>query len=854
MTALAGTSRCVWSASGDQSVRGWDPDSGQLLHVLTGHNSWVRCVLVVDEFVWSGADDASIKIWHQQTGRLENDLRGHTAAVHCLLRVGLQVFSGGADKVIRVWAAQGGRLLKELRGHESWVNCLLLREPFVWSGSSDRSIRLWNAASGACYKVLRGHTGWVWCMAGVGPDRVWSGSGDKSVRVWRDLGANEDGVDIEQLHTQVQQRVVRASVPSTGSKTAPAAATTVPTDDVRPRRTLAKHRRRPVAREPPVEIDNGDDSNDEAASDGGGFANHSWLADRRRNRRSPRDDAGMHALRAELSALRQMLPMATPHTAPHVQPAPTPFVPVFAPQAPTPQVQQPYQHMPGPVYAVQQPSHHLFTNGNGVPPQSLGNGIGHAHREPIAVSDDTDTLLQRKRELVAVEALLRSRKAEALELERQMLAAEEKQQAQQIAQTQTVQQPQPQQQQPQPQQQQHQPIDNDIDHDDKELELLRSRLTTAEEKLADSQAEQRRRGEASDALQRELDSARRREQDLQRDLSASQAAQRQLSVARDEQALRIDQLHNDLTASEARCTRAEQALVRAEQALARAEQALADSQRANNQQAASVDRHAAADRAAVDERVAGLVAQVGELERVVALRESSLGAARESVLEARDRVASLEADLLLSERHVAAAQQRAADDAAVFEQRIQVAESRSRDLAQQLNEHTQRAEAVEESHRVLAAAFSETVATQRELERQIELLVPLEAEVELLRSKLDSLRLVAHTVGTDGAPSSHSLSRSLPLAAAVANTPAPATRASVVRSRQRAEVGREQMLELSARLKTLVQHAVSSSSVAIAPVPRPAEVASSDDATRRADAVRIERLKQARVKLFGGSS
>ena len=44
VTALAGCAERVWSASGDGSVRGWAPESGQLLRVLTGHEGWVRTV------------------------------------------------------------------------------------------------------------------------------------------------------------------------------------------------------------------------------------------------------------------------------------------------------------------------------------------------------------------------------------------------------------------------------------------------------------------------------------------------------------------------------------------------------------------------------------------------------------------------------------------------------------------------------------------------------------------------------------------------------------------------------------------------------------------------------------------
>ena len=185
-------------------MRCWDADSGQLLHVLAGE-SWLRCVLTVDERVWTGADDAAIRVYNQRSGRLELDLRGHRGAVHCLCIVGREVWSGGADRAIRVWAAHGGRALRELHGHAGWVNDLLLREPHVWSASVDRTVRVWNAvipnnhkhfknktitfnvcdhsqASGNCYRVLHGHVGWVSCLLGVGRDRVWSGGSRPKMR------------------------------------------------------------------------------------------------------------------------------------------------------------------------------------------------------------------------------------------------------------------------------------------------------------------------------------------------------------------------------------------------------------------------------------------------------------------------------------------------------------------------------------------------------------------------------------------------------------------------------------------------------------------------------------------------
>jgi hypothetical protein len=798
VTALAGSSLYVWSASGDQSVRAWDPETGQLQHVLTGHNCWVRCVLAVDEFVWSGGDDASIKVWHQQSGRLELDLRGHTAAVHCLLRVGLHVWSGGADKVIRIWAAQGGRLVKELRGHESWINALVLREPFVWSASSDRTIRLWNAASGACFKVLRGHTGWVWSLAGVGPERVWSGSGDKTIRVWRDFGVDSSGPTNGDFHAR-PQTLLRAAPATTAPKKSAVAATA-------PATTATRARSRPVVRRRAEKIDDddddGDDNNnvderkDDFSDDEGtlsdSFANHSWLADRRRRRTPPRtrgESAGMHALRTELSALRQQLippPPPNVHSTPFMEPAAA-----YAPGTIYAQPVPPQQYSMPPVFAVP-PAQHLFNGHHAAQYYAPQAPAPEPVRQPTLIERDASTrdgdlLAQRKRELAVIESTLLARREEARELELQLLQDAEREQVKAAPQPAPVPVPQ----QPAPQPQEAQP---------EQVELLRTEKRQLQHEMQLAHDENRRLGEQVLSGQRQCG-----------ELTALvEQLRAQLALADRERSAQANEL---------RALRDSAKDTRAADELKSLVQQLRDELAAGEQERGSL-RDSLRDVRSADDRKDK---QIEDLQRALSAREASLSAARESVAAARERISTLEAELVLTERHVAAAQQRAADDSVVFEQRIAAAEARARELASKLDEHTHRAAAVEEAHRVLSAAFADAVAQQRELEAEVEKYAPLEAEVEMLRSKLDALRQVAHTVRDGGN----------------GRTPLPAR--SQAHTRQRG--GDDEHDLMASRLKLLLRSAAAS----------PAAVRSSQrgnsEAVRQADAARVERLNAAKAKL-----
>ncbi|MHA7841427.1 MAG: hypothetical protein ACX932_06135, partial [Gammaproteobacteria bacterium] len=102
----------VVSGSWDNTLRHWDPQTGQCLNTWTGHTSTVWDVTVLpDGTVVSGSRDNTLRHWDPKTGQCLNTWRGHTSYVFAVtvLPDG-SVVSGGWDNTLRQWPRVGPTL------------------------------------------------------------------------------------------------------------------------------------------------------------------------------------------------------------------------------------------------------------------------------------------------------------------------------------------------------------------------------------------------------------------------------------------------------------------------------------------------------------------------------------------------------------------------------------------------------------------------------------------------------------------------------------------------------------------------------------------------------------------------
>ncbi|MDP2439351.1 MAG: WD40 repeat domain-containing protein [archaeon] len=237
------------TASYDATMRVWAVPSGELLHVLQGHDDILMAVSATPDgsTLLSASTDLTVRAWGLRDGRQLLRM-GHTAMCLALASSpdGRRALSAGADGLVRVFDVQSGAQLAAMEGHLGWVRCVAcaadgltavsgggdgalrlwcLREyrqlrametgalvislalhpddATLLSGGSDLLVRLYALATGALLRTWAGHGGWVRSLSCT-PDgaSVVSSSGDQTLRLWR----FPEGVQQLQMGFTEQQR------------------------------------------------------------------------------------------------------------------------------------------------------------------------------------------------------------------------------------------------------------------------------------------------------------------------------------------------------------------------------------------------------------------------------------------------------------------------------------------------------------------------------------------------------------------------------------------------------------------------------------------------------------------------
>jgi WD40 repeat protein len=190
------------SGSSDCTIRLWDTQTGQTLHILKGHSGSVDCV------VWSpdgqrlascSQDEKLICLWDTQTGQpLHHPLPGRRNTLRhwsvAWSPDGHVLASGSSGGSFDLWDIQTGQIQRTLNGHKKDVIDVAWSPDgrILASGSNDCTVRLWDTKTRKPLHILTSHTGEVKSVAWSLDGRLLaSGSGDRTICLWDPLSGRQ---------------------------------------------------------------------------------------------------------------------------------------------------------------------------------------------------------------------------------------------------------------------------------------------------------------------------------------------------------------------------------------------------------------------------------------------------------------------------------------------------------------------------------------------------------------------------------------------------------------------------------------------------------------------------------------
>jgi WD40 repeat protein len=185
------------SASGDKTLRLWNPASGTCLAVLKDHADSVQGLAVSPDGsrICSTGVDRSIKVWDARTGRplftFSGRAHADTATALQFSPDGTRLMSAGADRVVRLWSVgtdpDSTRVWKQLTEHGGPVHAASFSPDGLWiaTASADKTVAVHNGPGGGWLRTLTGASDWAYCLA-FSPDstRVAAGTYDGDVLEW----------------------------------------------------------------------------------------------------------------------------------------------------------------------------------------------------------------------------------------------------------------------------------------------------------------------------------------------------------------------------------------------------------------------------------------------------------------------------------------------------------------------------------------------------------------------------------------------------------------------------------------------------------------------------------------------
>ncbi|MGI8837561.1 MAG: caspase family protein [Pyrinomonadaceae bacterium] len=177
----------------NDTIKIWDPVTGQLVRSLTGRNSGQSIGLSEDGTrLVSGSFGSTVSVWNVAQSEAQRTINVPRESRFVPDRVALSsngklIAGGGRDNEIKLWDAGTGRELFTLTGHRKSIRDLAFSpdNKLLASASQDADIKVWSVATGQELKTLTAHSEGVIALA-ISSDgkKLASGSQDRSILIW----------------------------------------------------------------------------------------------------------------------------------------------------------------------------------------------------------------------------------------------------------------------------------------------------------------------------------------------------------------------------------------------------------------------------------------------------------------------------------------------------------------------------------------------------------------------------------------------------------------------------------------------------------------------------------------------
>ncbi|KAL1514624.1 hypothetical protein AB1Y20_003718 [Prymnesium parvum] len=165
----------------------WEYPTCTFLHLLAGHRSAVRALVIYNGCLMSGSYDRTVKLWELDNPTTCVGSLGTRGSVWALAVYEGMLLGAVGDSSIKVWRMDSWEQVATLSGHRGLVLALATHADRLLSGSDDRCIRVWRMGTWECERILTGHNGGVVGVCIVQGNLI-SASNDSFIKVWNSTG------------------------------------------------------------------------------------------------------------------------------------------------------------------------------------------------------------------------------------------------------------------------------------------------------------------------------------------------------------------------------------------------------------------------------------------------------------------------------------------------------------------------------------------------------------------------------------------------------------------------------------------------------------------------------------------